>query len=173
MNRHLTDPTQINCTAPRAAQAALRTLLDPADIRGSHVRCTMGEPTPTRWRIWAVTQGRLASVTIAYGELNYCLEEENERLKPGGIQKPIEISSVEAWVKPLWRVVSFGFTGLWSRLDGFTLSGAGDFGVHGLDLAFADGPTIHIDGIVGGDEPVHERWKEFVNAIREGLPFSP
>src|SRR5271156_702119 len=169
MERYVTDPTRgrPGFVAPRAAQAALTALVDPAQIKASHVSATTAEAT-TRWCIWAVTSARLAKVDISYTELNYDLAEENGRRDPNSIGKPVEPSSVEAWVRPLAKLVSFEFAGVQ-----FDLSHE-KFRIYALELVFSDGFGFRIDGVSTSDnETVRSRWEEFVNAIREGLPFWP
>jgi hypothetical protein len=170
MERYVTDPTKgrPGFVAPRAAQAALAALVDPAAIKASHVTSTAAEAT-TRWCIWAVTSARLAKVDISYSELNYDLAEENGRRDPTSTGKPVEPSSVEAWVRPLGNIVSFEFAGV--QFDQFLNE---KFRIYDLELVFSDGFGFRISGVSTSDnETARSRWEEFVNAIREGLPFWP
>ena len=78
LHQFLIDPKR-HAGAPRAVYAAVSSLVDPADVKATVVRCSDGPPTV--WTVYTVTDDALAFAEVEFQDASYTREEEDDRLQ--------------------------------------------------------------------------------------------
>jgi hypothetical protein len=121
---------------------------------------------PSIWRVWAFTASGLAHVSAEFAPDSYDAVEDRQRRRPGSMDKPVDPTSLVAWVRPFGTATSFGVTRVHHHTWSDHVQSHEEF--IPLEIAIGFGNVLERIGIRArfDDQSKRDRWAAFVDAAR-------